>query len=247
MLVFSLLNPTVCRGEHFAALAASTAFHNLRKFTFRREDDDGEADLNGVRLVLDGNEKTLQHFVVNYLDESLDLAFESVTINNLANLDLFGGHVSDFALKRIADARNLRSLTLHGSFSQLCVSQIFEDDRIVDGVHTCLPRLESFGFVMEEEDHDLYHPVIDFLRGRAKLRRLDLGSCPWDMIRDILPDLKSLRAVTVCINELSKVRIKALVEALPTQLVAIRLLADFSDGLLVYILSLLMRLTKYAH
>ncbi len=154
------------------------------------EDDDRDDDLDAkLKDMLNRNGSTLQHLILGDLDESLDLAFESVIINNLTHLDLFGGHVSDFVLKHISDALNLQSLTLCGFFSKLGVRQMFETDCIIDGKNTCLPHLESFGFVMEDEDNDLYRPVIDFLRGREKLRRLDLGSCPWDMIRDILPDV----------------------------------------------------------
>lgn len=202
--------------------------------------DDGEADLEDIRTMLDQNQSTLKHLVLggcSDYDNSLDLAFESVTINNLTHLDLFGTYISGFVLDRIAHARNLQSLTLHGSFPE----PEFASQMFVLG-HTFWPDLESFGFVMEDEDDDLHDSLFHFLRKRVELRRLDLGICPWDVVEEVLPYLKNLRVLAVHIDE---EQIKSLVEILPMQMVAIRLSVDISqaDEPLVHISPYLMRLS----
>jgi hypothetical protein len=50
----------------------------------------------------------------------------------------------------------------------------------------------------------LYSTITHFLRGRTKLRRLDLGNCPWDLVAPILPGLRGLRTVGVRIGCLSR-------------------------------------------
>ncbi|KAJ3559048.1 hypothetical protein NP233_g11361 [Leucocoprinus birnbaumii] len=50
----------------------------------------------------------------------------------------------------------------------------------------------------------LYSTVTHFLRGRTKLRKLDLGNCPWDLVAPILPGLRGLRTVGVRIGCLSR-------------------------------------------
>ena len=234
------------RGAHFDAVAAS-AFSNLRKFTFCLDkDNEEEADLEDIRAVLNRNESTLKHLVLGRcsdFDNSLDLAFESVTISNLTHLDLFSTYVSGFVLDRIAHARNLQSLTLHGSFPE----PEFASQMFATGSRTFLPHLESFGFVMEDADEDLYESVLLFLQKRNKLRRLDLGSCPGDVVEDVvedvLPHLQNLRVLAVRIDEPLEEQIESLIEALPTQMVAIRLSVDLSNKPLVHTSPYLMRLS----
>lgn len=177
-------------------------------------------------------------------NHSWDLVFQSVTIKKLTQLDLVDTFISDFVLTRIThDAHNLQSLTLHGFLlDSSFASVLFASDRIDDGKHTLLPYLEvvRFKFLNRDDQRPLYHSVASFLRKREKLRRLDLGSCPWDIVQDILPDLVNLRVLGVHISDLSQGMINSLVESIPTQMVAIRLSVNVSDIPLVYFLSYLM-------
>lgn len=50
----------------------------------------------------------------------------------------------------------------------------------------------------------LYQTITRFLRGRTKLRKLDLGSCPWDLVSPILPGLTGLRVLGVRIGCLAR-------------------------------------------
>ena len=211
------------RGGCLDPVEAST-FQNLRKFTFRLDDLD-ETELQGIRNVIDRN-GGLKHLTLGgpYTDdeESWDSVFESATIDNLIHLGLFIPNISGFVLDRVARANNLQSLTVHGSFGEPeFASQVFATTR--------LPDLESFAFIMEDGDEDLYASVTwHFLRKREKLQRLDLGSCPWDVAQDLLPTLINLRVLGVCVDELEQ--IETLVESIPTQMVAIRLSVEISDS-----------------
>lgn len=105
-------------GWHFDAIGIS-AFKDLRQFTLRAEDDDGEADMGELKQVLDVNESTLRRLCLGaYLARvhSWDTAFQSSTIQNLTHLDLVDTKISHIVLARIAHAHNLQSLTLHGTF-----------------------------------------------------------------------------------------------------------------------------------
>ncbi|KAI0791067.1 hypothetical protein C8Q75DRAFT_759179 [Abortiporus biennis] len=221
-------------GWHFDAVGVSM-FRDLRKFTLRAEDDDGFADMGEVRTVLDQNEKTLQHLTLGaYLQRhhSWDSAFQSVTIRNLTHLDLVDTRISHIVLARIAHAHSLKSLTLHGTFEEPCsASVVFGSDHILDGRHTFLPHLESFRFVMVGHDDDLglFQSVVQFLRQRPKLRRLDLGNCPWELVLSVLPDLISLRVLRVRIANLNTLALKALLESIPREMVAIHLAMVVSD------------------
>ncbi len=120
-------------------------------------------------------------------------------------------------------------------------SVMFAKDRIIDGRHTLLPRLEAFIFVMVDQDNrGLYSSVTRFLREREKLRMLDLGSCPWDLVRGILCDLRNLRVLGVHIHRVSECVIHSLLRSIPTQMVAINLSVDLSEGDLVRILLISM-------
>lgn len=205
-------------------------------------ESDEKTDLVDIRVVLDQNENTLKHLILggcSDIDDSLDTAFESVTINNLTHLDLFGTFISSFVLDRITSAHNLQSLTLHGTFVE--PAQMFAIDSI-ERTPTVFPHLESFRFVMQEGNNDLYESVVHFLRKREKIRRLDLGRCPWNLVQDVLADMRNLKVLAVCIENLSEEEIEFLVEEIPTQMVAIKLSVDVSDKPLVLMFPHLMRL-----
>lgn len=232
-----------CSGWHFDAVGVS-AFRNLRKFTLRAEDDDGFADMGEVRIVLDKNEHTLRHLILGaYLarHHSWDSAFQSVTIKNLTHLDLVDTRISHFVLARIAHAHNLQSLTLHGVFEEpSSAAVVFASDHVFDGVHTFLPHLQAFRFVLvgHDDEYALYYSVTQFLRQRKKLRRLDLGSCPWELVLSVLPELSSLRVLGVRIANLGQVALDTLVDAIPEQMLAINLSTVISDKPLVSSISL---------
>ncbi|KAH9476900.1 hypothetical protein JR316_0010816 [Psilocybe cubensis] len=221
-------------GWHFDAVGVS-AFRNLRKFTLRAEDDDGFADMGEVRTVLDQNEATLKHLILGAFLErqhSWDSAFQSVTIKNLTHLDLVDTRISHIVLARIAHAHNLQSLTLHGTFEEpSSAAVVFASDHIIEGRHTFLPHLESFRFLLvgHDDDHALYNSVTRFLRQRQKLRRLDLGNCPWEMVLALLPDLRNLRVLGVKIANVSQAPIDALIDALPEEMQAINLSTVVSE------------------
>ncbi|KAG2005529.1 hypothetical protein CC2G_001928 [Coprinopsis cinerea AmutBmut pab1-1] len=221
-------------GWHFDAVGVS-AFKNLRKFTLRAEDDDGFADMGEVRTVLDQNVSTLKHLILGaYLERqhSWDSVFQSTTIKNLTHLDLVDTRISHVVLARIAHADNLQSLTLHGTFEEpASATVIFKSDQVIDGEHTFLPHLESFRFVLVgQDDHPgLYESVTAFLKGRKRLRKMDLGGCPWEMVRGILPGLTGLRVVGVRIGSLTEEVVRAFVECLPRNVGALSLATAVSQ------------------
>lgn len=225
------------RGPEFSALGLS-AFEKLRKLTLK---GDGLVDAGELRTVLDQNQSILKHLTLCDFTapnmSSWDLAFESETINNLTHLHLTDIPVSNFMLTRIASAHNLKSLTLPALFVDLdAAATLFASDRIIDGSHTLLPHLEAFRLFSRYSNRGtpgLYPSVLDFLRKRDKLRRLDLGACPWHIMQDLLPELRNLRALFVLIDGLSHEMMKSLVESIPRQMVAIRVFADVCEGSLV--------------
>lgn len=225
-------------GWHFDAVGVS-GFRNLRKFTLRAEDDDGFADMGEVRTVLDMNETTLRHLTLGaYLQRthSWDSAFQSTTIRNLTHLDLVDTRISHIVLARIAHAHSLQSLTLHGTFEEpTSASVVFGSDHIIDGVHTFLPHLEEFRFVMVGHDDDwgLFQSVTQFLKQRPRLRRLDLGNCPWELAHAVLPDLVGLRVLRVRIANLNKTSLAGLLSCLPREMVGIHLSTVVSEKPLV--------------
>ncbi|KAG6855921.1 hypothetical protein H0H87_009427 [Tephrocybe sp. NHM501043] len=221
-------------GWHFDAVGVS-AFRNLRKFTLRAEDDDGFADMGEVRTVLDQNRNTLRHLILGaYLarHHSWDSVFQSVTIKNLTHLDLVDTRISHIVFARIAHAHNLQSLTLHGTFEEPnSAAVVFTSDQIIDEEHTFLPHLEAFRFVLVGHDDELamYQSVTQFLRRRKRLRRLDLGTCPWDLVSDLLPELSGLRVLGVRIANLTQLALATLVQAIPQEMAAINVGTVVSD------------------
>ncbi|KAJ3988370.1 hypothetical protein F5890DRAFT_1492186 [Lentinula detonsa] len=183
-------------GWHFDAIGISS-FTSLRKFTLRAEDDDGFAPMSEIPLLLDTNFPTLKHLVLAaYLarPHSWDMAFQSHAISRLTHLDLVDTRISHYVLGRILGAAGgLRSLTLHGTMEEPAKAAVlFGGDQVIPGpngeeMHTFLPYLDSFRFLMVGQDEPaLYTSVIEFLRRRPNLRRLDLGSCPWHMVLALL-------------------------------------------------------------
>ncbi|KAF7311788.1 hypothetical protein MIND_00189300 [Mycena indigotica] len=221
-------------GWHFDAVGVS-AFHNLHKFTLRAEDDDGFADMGEVRSVLDHNSETLKHLVLGaYLmrAHSWDAAFGSVTIRNLTHLDLVDTRISQLVLVRIAQAHGLQSLTLHGTFEDpVAAGVVFGTDVQTGEDHSLLPLLESFRFILIGHDDQpaLYRSVTQFLASRQRLRRLDLGSCPWELVHTLLPTLPSLRVFGVRIAHLTVAAFSSLVDCLPSSLIALHLSTAVAD------------------
>ncbi len=212
-----------------------SAFRGLRKFILRAEDDDGFADMGEVRTVLDQNQGTLRHLTLGaYLqrNHSWDHAFQSATIRNLTHLELVDTRISHVVLARIAHAHRLESLTLHGTFEEPCsASVVFGSDHVIDGVHTFLPHLEEFRFIMvgHDDDINLFQSVTQFLRQRPRLRRLDLGCCPWDLAQGVLSKLTDLRALRVRIANLNDTSLRALLDAIPKAMTALHLETSVSS------------------
>lgn len=231
---------TFFRGWHFDAVGVS-AFRNLRKFTLRAEDDDGYADMGEVRTVLDQNSPGLRHLCLGaYLkrDHSWDSAFQSITIKNLTHLDLVDTRISHVVFARIAHAHNLQSLTLHGTFEEPGkAGVVFGSDHVdvIDGQHTFLPHLEAFRFVLVGHDDELglFQAVTQFLRGRTKLRRLDLGNCPWELVCSVLGELEGLRVLRARIANFGETALRELVRAIPEEMAAIHLATVVSNKSLV--------------
>ncbi|KAA1474118.1 hypothetical protein DENSPDRAFT_823815 [Dentipellis sp. KUC8613] len=215
-------------GWHFDAIGVSH-FRALTKFTLRAEDDDGFAPMSEVRTVLDANAHTLRHLILGaYLQRahSWDHAFQSATIAHLTHLDLVDTRISHAVFARIAHAHRLRALTLHGTFEQPSAAAVmFGSDHVIGGTHTFLPLLEAFRFVLVGHDDDvkLFESVVHFVRARPRLRRLDLGSCPWGLVLGVLPTLPGLRVLRVRIVNVTADAVRALIGAIPPAMVAIHL------------------------
>jgi hypothetical protein len=211
--------------------------------------------MNEVRTVLDSNKNTLKHLTLGaYLarTHSWDSAFGSTTIQDLTHLELVDTRISHVVLMRIAHAHNLISLTLHGTLDMPAeATAIFGANHVLphpdagcEGAsasmtgaptHVLLPHLEAFRFALVGHDNDLplFGAVVQFLRGRTRLRRLDLGICPWELVRGLLPELTGLRAVRVRIASLTSLAVDALVRGLPNEMQAIHLSCAQSDRLMV--------------
>lgn len=215
--------------------------------------------MNEVRTVLDNNADTLKHLtLVAYLarTHSWDSAFGSPTIQHLTHLDLVDTRISDVVLARIAHAHNLVSLTLHGTLDQsAAATAIFGADHLLPNsgaststgtvfmsnspTHMFLPHLEAFRFALVGHDDDLalFNSVVQFLRARPRLRRLDLGTCPWELVRGLISELTGLRVLRVRIASLTNHSVDALVRGLPQEMQAIHVACSVSDRLMVRSLS----------
>ncbi|KAJ7787564.1 hypothetical protein B0H14DRAFT_2473252 [Mycena olivaceomarginata] len=221
-------------GWHFDAIGVSS-FPSLRKFTLRAEDDDGFAPMAEIRAVLDHNARTLRHLVLGaYLarHHSWDAVFQSSVIRTLTHLDLVDTRISGLVLGRVAHASALVSLTLHGTFEDVKgATVIFAGDHVLDEgegegqQHTLLPHLHSFRFLLvgHDDQHPLYAAVAAFLAHRPLLRRLDLGSCPWELVRSLLPTLSGLKVLGVRIAHFNSAAAQGLWGALPLGVHALHL------------------------
>jgi hypothetical protein len=204
--------------------------------------------MDEVRTVLDNNANTLTHLTLGaYLARahSWDSAFGSPTIQHLTRLELVDTRISHVVLARIAHAHNLVSLTLHGTLDQpAAATAIFSADHVLPSpgasagarmtrmpTHVFLPPLEAFRFVLVGHDDDLtlFRAVVHFLRARPRLRRLDLGTCPWELVRGLVPELTGLRALRVRIASLNSTSVDSLVRELPHEMQAIHLACSVSD------------------
>ena len=210
-------------------------FQNLRKFTLRAEDDDGYADMGEVYNVLESNASSLRHLCLGaYLkrDHSWDRAFASVSIKNLTRLDLVDTRISHVVLSRIAHANSLESLTLHGTFEDsAAASVIFGSDHIIDGRHTFLPHLQSFRFVLVGHDDDLslFKSITRLLKRRPRLRRLDLGNCPWDLVQEVLTESNALRVLRLRVTNLNDSVMLRLKVLLNPHMTALHVSSSVSD------------------
>jgi hypothetical protein len=253
-LVRSHLSFSFFRGWHFDAVGVS-GFTSLRRFTLRAEDDHGFARINEVRTVLDNNNRTLTHLTLGANlahTHSWDSAFGSPTIQNLTHLELVDTRISHVVLARIAHAHNLISLTLHGTLDTPAeATAIFGANHVPPNqvaswagtsanmtgaqMHVLLPYLEAFRFALIGHDNDLplFGAIVHFLRARPRLRRLDLGACPWELVRGLLPELPGLRALRVRIESLTSLAVDTLVRGLPREMQAIHLACASSDRLMV--------------
>ncbi|KAJ7801576.1 hypothetical protein B0H14DRAFT_1675004 [Mycena olivaceomarginata] len=137
---------------------------------------------------------------------SWDAVFQNSVIRTLTHLDLVDTRTSQLVLGRVAHARALVSLTLHGTFEDVKgATVIFAGDHVLDEgegggrQHTLLPHLHSFRFLLvgHDDQHPLYAAVAAFLVHRPLLRRLDLGRCPWELVRSLLPTLSGLKVLGV--------------------------------------------------
>ena len=101
--------------------------------------------------------------------------------------------------------------------------------------HMFLPHLEAFRFALVGNDGDLalFNSVVQFLRARPRLRRLDLGTCPWELVRELIPELTGLRVLRVRIASLTNRSVDALVRGLPQEMQAIHVACSVSDHLMV--------------
>lgn len=222
-------------GWHFDAIGISS-LNNLRSLTLRAEDDDGLADMAELLTTLNANLSTLTHLCLTaYLarPHSWDSAFQSPTIDHLTRLDLVDTNISHYVLRRIMTcSERLTHLTLHGTFEDPRSAEVlFGADHVLEGRHTFLPYLESFRFLVVNHDDDLplHRAVVQFVGQRKRLRRLDLGRCPWELVAVVLPELDGLRAVRVRIGRVIESVIDALTKALSEHLVALHLCVVVAD------------------
>jgi hypothetical protein len=177
--------------------------------------------MDEIRWVLDRNASTLTHLILGASLErphSWDSAFQSATISKLTRLDLVDTRISQDVLSRVAHAGCLEALTLHGTFEDPVAARVvFQSDHVINGEHTFLPLLTSFRFVLVGHDDELalYQAVVAFLRRRPLLRRLDLGTCPNELVMGLLSELDGLEALRIKIGNLNgKAQVEGLVKCL---------------------------------
>ncbi|KAG6906229.1 hypothetical protein DXG01_015061 [Tephrocybe rancida] len=124
---------------------------------------------------------------------------------------------------------------LHGTFEEPgSTAVVFSSDQVIDNEYTFLPHLEAFRFLLVGHDSEfaMYLNVMQFLHRCKRLRRLDLGTCPWDLVLQLLPELSGLRALGVRIVNLTLAMLDSLVMAVPQEMAAINVGMLVSDKLL---------------
>ena len=89
--------------------------------------------------------------------------------------------------------------------------------------HSLLPYLHSFRCVLlgHDDDYPLYQALAHFVERRPRLRRLDLGSCPWELVSGALPGLTGLRVFRIKTGTINENNLGHLVKQLPSLMVAI--------------------------
>jgi len=141
--------------------------------------------------------------------------------------------ISHYVLRRVMTcSERLTHLTLHGTFEDPRSAQVlFGADHVLEGRHTFLPYLESFRFLVMHHDDDmsLYQAVAQFVGQRKRLRRLDLGRCPWGLVAMVLPELEGLRTVRVRIERVVESVVDALTKGLSENILAFHLCAVVAD------------------
>ena len=75
--------------------------------------------------------------------------------------------------------------------------------------------------VGHDDELSLFTSAARFSKGRRRMRRLDLGNCPLDLLRAILPTLPQLRVLRLRAAFLSDPVVSALAAALPHEMCAI--------------------------
>ena len=185
---------------------------------------------------LNANSSTLTHLCLSaYLarPHSWDSAFQSPAIDHLTRLELVDTKISHYVLRRVMTcSERLTHLTLHGTFEDPRSAQVlFGADHVLEGRHTFLPYLESFRFLVMHHDDDmsLYQAVAQFVGQRKRLRRLDLGRCPWGLVAMVLPELEGLRTVRVRIERVVESVVDALTKGLSENILAFHLCAVVAD------------------
>jgi len=137
---------------------------------------------------------------------SWDAAFGSQMVQHLTHPELVNTHISHIVLACIEHVHNLISLTLHGMLDQpAAATAIFGTDHVLpitsmrttrSQTHAFFLHLEAFCFAFVRRDNDdvLFIAVVQFLRTRPHLCKLDLGTCR-ELVCGLLPELTGLRVI----------------------------------------------------
>jgi hypothetical protein len=225
-------------GGKFSAVRLSDAFRELRTFVFRAESDDGAASIDEIRLLLNANSHSLRRLCLGGAIREADSwasALRTVTASHLTHLYLVEAKLWSSTLAYILTLHNLRAVTIHGMLVEAVkISTLFSHDVVKDGNHTVLPRLEAFRFVLLnfEVDVDMWAALVDFIRDRCDLRRLDLGACPWELLLPILPALRGLRVLRTHVDDLPEAKIQGFFRSLPLELSALHLSSSWHHDIM---------------
>ncbi|KAJ7801599.1 hypothetical protein B0H14DRAFT_1675284 [Mycena olivaceomarginata] len=176
-----------------------------------------------IRAVLDRNARTLRHLVLGaYLarHDSWDAGFQSSIIRTLthrhahqragARARRTRGRAGEPDAARDVRGRQGRNRHLRGG-------HVLDEGEGGGRQHTLLPHLHSFRLLLvgHDDQHPLYAAVAAFPAHRPLLRRLDLGSCPWELVWSLLPTLSGLKVLGVRIAHFNSAAAQGLWGALP--------------------------------